>query len=93
MNLLQVELDLGELENKIKGYLHIIIQPLTLTTGKCSQCLPLEQEISRLHNKKVVYRDIRWDNVVKLTDGKWLLIDFEKAARIGDERYSSNGIA
>ncbi|CAG8709855.1 20937_t:CDS:2, partial [Rhizophagus irregularis] len=40
----------------------------------------------RLHNKKVVHRDIRWDNVVKFTDGKWLLIDFEKAARIGDER-------
>ncbi|PKY22320.1 hypothetical protein GLOIN_2v1485803 [Rhizophagus irregularis DAOM 181602=DAOM 197198] len=39
----------------------------------------------RLHNKKVVHRDIRWDNVVKFTDGKWLLIDFEKAARIGDE--------
>ncbi|CAB5188806.1 unnamed protein product [Rhizophagus irregularis] len=27
-----------------------------------------------------------YDNVVKLTDGKWLLIDFEEAARIGDER-------
>jgi hypothetical protein len=64
MNLLKVELDLGELENKTKdeiidlrtvmdpfssfanyfnqtdkepkkGYLHVIIQPLTLTTGKC----------------------------------------------------------
>ncbi|GET64278.1 kinase-like domain-containing protein [Rhizophagus irregularis DAOM 181602=DAOM 197198] len=36
--------------------------------------------------EEVVHRDIRWDNVVKLTDGKWLLIDFEEAARIGDER-------
>uniref|UniRef100_U9U0L8 Protein kinase domain-containing protein n=1 Tax=Rhizophagus irregularis (strain DAOM 181602 / DAOM 197198 / MUCL 43194) TaxID=747089 RepID=U9U0L8_RHIID len=46
--------------------------------------------VSKLHREEVVHRDIRWDNVVKLTNGKWLLIDFEEAARIGDERYSSN---
>ncbi|CAB5216525.1 unnamed protein product [Rhizophagus irregularis] len=42
--------------------------------------------VSKLHREEVVHRDIRWDNVVKLTNGKWLLIDFEEAARIGDER-------
>ncbi|CAB4401994.1 unnamed protein product [Rhizophagus irregularis] len=40
----------------------------------------------RPNREEVVHRDIRWDNVVKLTNGKWLLIDFEEAARIGDER-------
>ncbi|PKB92208.1 hypothetical protein RhiirA5_445587, partial [Rhizophagus irregularis] len=42
--------------------------------------------VSKLHSEEVVHRDIRWDNVVKLTNGKWLLIDFEEAARIGNER-------
>ncbi|CAB4428073.1 unnamed protein product [Rhizophagus irregularis] len=27
-----------------------------------------------------------WNMLALLTDGKWLLIDFEEAARIGDER-------
>ncbi|CAB4443508.1 unnamed protein product [Rhizophagus irregularis] len=42
--------------------------------------------VSKLHREEVVHRDIRWDNVVKLTNDKWLLIDFEEAARIGNER-------
>ncbi|RGB22084.1 hypothetical protein C1646_731247 [Rhizophagus diaphanus] len=42
--------------------------------------------VSKLHKEGVVHRDIRWDNVVKLKDDKWLLIDFEEAAKIGDER-------
>ncbi|GBC07678.1 hypothetical protein RclHR1_07610008 [Rhizophagus clarus] len=42
--------------------------------------------VSKLHDDDVVHRDIRWENIVKLTDGKWLLIDFEEAANIGEER-------
>lgn len=45
---------------------------------------------NKLHNEGVVHRDICWDNIIKLSNGKWMLIDFEKAAEIGETRYSSN---
>ena len=36
-----------------------------------------------LHVNKVVHRDIRWENIIKLTNDGWILIDFEEAAPIG----------
>jgi len=36
-----------------------------------------------LHENGIVHRDIRWENVIKLTNGGWILIDFEEAAPIG----------
>jgi hypothetical protein len=52
--------------------------------------LNILEVVDKLHDEQVVHRDIRWDNVVKLSDNKWMLIDFEEAAKIGDVRYSSN---
>jgi len=42
--------------------------------------------VEKLHRINVVHRDIRWDNIVRLLDGSWMLIDFEEVARIGDSR-------
>ncbi|CAB5384955.1 unnamed protein product [Rhizophagus irregularis] len=36
-----------------------------------------------LHANEIVHRDIRWENVMRLTDNSWVLIDFEEAAPIG----------
>ncbi|CAG8648985.1 6980_t:CDS:2, partial [Paraglomus brasilianum] len=42
--------------------------------------------VEKLHKMNVVHRDIRRDNIVRLLDGSWMLIDFEEVARIGDSR-------
>ena len=36
-----------------------------------------------LHENMIVHRDIRWENIIKLTNDGWILIDFEEAAPIG----------
>ncbi|KAG9305289.1 hypothetical protein G9A89_007784 [Geosiphon pyriformis] len=36
----------------------------------------------------VVHRDIRWDNVLRLPNDSWMLIDFEEAAPLGASRDS-----
>ncbi|EXX78169.1 hypothetical protein RirG_017400 [Rhizophagus irregularis DAOM 197198w] len=36
-----------------------------------------------LHANEIVHRDIRWENIMRLTDNSWILIDFEEAAPIG----------
>ncbi|CAI2180195.1 3388_t:CDS:2 [Funneliformis geosporum] len=39
--------------------------------------------VNNLHVNGIVHRDIRWDNIIKLTNNGWILIDFEEAAPIG----------
>jgi serine/threonine protein kinase len=36
-----------------------------------------------LHENGTVHRDIRWENVIRITNDGWILIDFEEAAPIG----------
>jgi tRNA A-37 threonylcarbamoyl transferase component Bud32 len=36
-----------------------------------------------LHANGIVHRDIRWENIIRLTNDGWILIDFEEAAPIG----------
>ncbi len=46
--------------------------------------------VKNLHTNGIVHRDIRWENIIKLINYGWMLIDFEEAAPIGsgDLRYS-----
>jgi hypothetical protein len=39
--------------------------------------------VINLHENGIVHRDIRWENILRLTNGGWILIDFEEAAPIG----------
>ncbi|CAG8557407.1 2299_t:CDS:2 [Funneliformis mosseae] len=39
--------------------------------------------VNNLHANRIVHRDIRWDNILRLTNDGWILIDFEEAAPIG----------
>lgn len=51
------------------------------------QCAILDiLKISDKLHKEILHRDIRWENVIKLTNGKWMLIDFEGVPRIGETR-------
>ena len=43
--------------------------------------------LSCLHQHGFVHRDIRWENVVKLINGNWMLIDLEHAGREGIVSY------
>jgi serine/threonine protein kinase len=40
--------------------------------------------LEALHSHGFVHRDIRWPNVLTAPDGRWLLIDFELAGKVGD---------
>ncbi|KAG9285613.1 hypothetical protein G9A89_009253 [Geosiphon pyriformis] len=44
--------------------------------------------LEKLHKMNVVHRDIRWDNVLRLPNDSWMLIDFEEAAPLGASRDS-----
>ncbi|CAB4423484.1 unnamed protein product [Rhizophagus irregularis] len=52
--------------------------------------LDVLKNVKILHRYKVVHRDIRWENIIRLMDNSWMLIDFEEAAFIGSKRYKGN---
>ncbi|PKY55122.1 hypothetical protein RhiirA4_474379 [Rhizophagus irregularis] len=51
--------------------------------------LDVLKNVKILHRYKVVHRDIRWENIIRLMDNSWMLIDFEEAAFIGSKRYKA----
>ncbi|CAJ0648590.1 6497_t:CDS:10 [Entrophospora sp. SA101] len=46
--------------------------------------------VKKLHEMKVVHQDIFWENIKRLTNDSWILIDFEEVAKIGELRLPLN---
>jgi len=68
------------------GYEAIPTNEYELTTA----IFDILEIVKKLHEMEVVHRDIRWENIIRLTNDSWILIDFEEVAKIGELRYSSN---
>ncbi|RIA81356.1 hypothetical protein C1645_837138 [Glomus cerebriforme] len=76
--------------------MHLELAPVGYTTFPTTEnelraaILDVLKTVKILHINGVVHRDIRWENIVRLMDNNWMLIDFEEAALIGDIRPTLN---
>ncbi len=39
--------------------------------------------VKSFHANRIVHQNICWENIIRLTNDGWILVDFEEAAPIG----------